>query len=102
MRKLVPLFALLLCLPAFAGEEEFARHKQRMTEELDSQISALQSAKGCVANAQKDEELKGCRKEIQEARQAQRERRKEHRREMLDKRIERLQKQKAEMDSEKK
>ena len=46
-----------------AQAQKFQEHKQRMLEHMDKKIAALQKARGCVAQAQDKNALKGCRPE---------------------------------------
>ncbi len=92
------IFGLLSCLVflttfAFADEKDhgFNEHKQQMLKEMGSQISALQTAKNCIAAASDHEAIKRCHEALEVAR-------KQHKAEELNARIHQLEEEKAKLD----
>lgn len=78
--KLFLLVALMVfSFNSFAEDKvtNFALVKEKVLKHIDERISSLQENKSCVSAAQNHQDLKACRKKMQEMRRAMKEKRNE-------------------------
>ena len=54
-------------LVGFAAEEEFAKVKTMMLENIDSRITNLQSSRSCVSAATTQDQMKKCREDMKKS-----------------------------------
>jgi hypothetical protein len=81
---------LSLSTLALADENGFKEHKKHLLNEVDSQISELQSEKSCVEAAMDHESLKHCHEQLEKSR-------KHHKEEEFSNQIHHLQEEKAKL-----